>query len=211
MLNLFVKTRKWILYVHALLWFLALSGCGSVKDYYTLPSMATETTVNAVVEIPAGTNKKYEYDETVNDFLVDKKNNKERIIDFLPYPANYGFIPSTLSNITMGGDGDALDILVISESLKTGSIIETIPIAILKLIDNSEMDYKIIAIPKDPNQRVIIATTYESLISNYSALIRIIELWFLNYNKTDISSIQGWGDEIDALNEIKNHIINNPF
>ncbi len=50
---------------------------------------------------------------------------------------------------------------LLETELKIGTVIETIPVAILKLIDDGEMDYKIIAIPKDPNQRVINATTYE--------------------------------------------------
>ena len=76
-----------------------------------------------VVEIPAGTNHKIEYDPSTDSFENDKKDGKDRVISFLPYPGNYGFIPSTLMNKDRGGDGDALDILVIGESEPTGTVL----------------------------------------------------------------------------------------
>jgi len=182
---------------------LGLSSCTSKIDYYTSPSFSENGAVNAVIEIPAGTNTKYEYDPVSKEFVIDQENGKDRIIDFLPYPANYGFVPSTLSDKKTGGDGDALDILVLSESREPGTIVEVIPIAILKLIDKGEQDYKIIAVPFDKNQRIVKVSTYAELQRNYKAVIEIIELWYLNYNKKDKASIQGWGDEKEALSEIK--------
>ena len=32
----------------------------------------------------------------------------------------------------------------------------------------------------------------------------MIELWFLNYNKSDKVKIESWGTEIEALEEIQN-------
>ena len=53
-------------------------------------------TVNCVIEIPRDTNQKYEFDEEIQAFRLD------RILkSAMRYPANYGFIPSTL-----GEDGD---------------------------------------------------------------------------------------------------------
>ncbi len=188
---------------------LFLWGCGTGKDYYHLSTFVTDKTINAVVEIPGGTNKKFEYDQNLGNFVIDKKNNVERVIDFLPYPANYGFIPSTHSNADEGGDGDALDILVLSEALKTGTVIETVPIAVLKLIDDGEEDYKIIAVPAKEELRIINALTYNELSLNYPGLVSILETWFLNYNKTDPATVKGWGNENEALMEIKKHLKNN--
>lgn len=168
-----------------------LQSCSSTKNYYRLPALVSETTLNAVIEIPAGTNTKYEYHPSTKTFEIDQENGKDRIIDFLPYPGNYGFIPSTLSKRDMGGDGDALDVLVISEAVQTGTILEIIPIAFLKLIDDGEMDYKVIAIPQNKSNRIIRATNYAELIADYPKLLEIIELWFLNYNPNDSSSVEG--------------------
>ena len=145
-----IKLKRLIFF--SLTTFVLLQSCGSSKDYYTLPAQVSEESFNAIIEIPAGTNKKYEYDPNQKKFIVDIENGKERIIDFLPYPANYGFIPSTLSKSDTGGDGDALDVLVMSETLATGTVLEILPIAILKLIDDGETDYKVIAVPKEKKQ-----------------------------------------------------------
>jgi len=119
-----------------------LFSCNKAVDYYNLPSTPSKNTFNAVVEIPAGSNKKYEYNKNSQAFEVDKKDGKERIIQFLPYVGNYSFIPSTYSDPRKGDDGDALDVLVLSESVATGSVVEISPIAVLKLIDDGEMKRK---------------------------------------------------------------------
>ena len=46
----------------------------------------------------------------ISSFIIDKKNGEERIVQFLPYVGNYGYIPSTFSDPEEGGDGDALDV-----------------------------------------------------------------------------------------------------
>ena len=108
-----------------------------------------------VVEIPAGTNKKLEYNAKTNSFPADVLSGEERKVNFLPYPGNYGFIPSTIMDRSKGGDGDALDVLLLSQHIATGTILEIIPIGILVLEDNGEDDSKIIAVPVDENLRVI--------------------------------------------------------
>ena len=61
------------------------------------------------------------------------------------YPANYGFVPNTLS-----GDGDPTDVLVISRyNLIAGSVIEAKPIGVLITKDEKGFDEKIIAVPSN--------------------------------------------------------------
>ena len=84
------------------------SSCKNEMEYKSIPAQ-TEAGVMAVIEIPAGTNRKIEYNQDLARFEIDVKDGKERIIDFLPYPGNYGFIPSTHMDPARGGDGDALD------------------------------------------------------------------------------------------------------
>lgn len=173
--------------------------CQKKVDYYNLPTLSDNNRIQAVVEISAGNSKKFEFDKSSKSFHVDKEDGKERIINFLPYPGNYGFIPSTLSDPKQGGDGDAIDVLIISEGIATGTVIEIIPIAVLKLIDDGEEDHKIIAIPADENLQVIDINTFEEMTAKYPNIMKIIELWFMNYNKKDKASIDGWGDEKEAL------------
>jgi inorganic pyrophosphatase len=188
--------------------FLLTFSCNKKVDYYHLPLFSSDKNINAVIEIPAGTNKKFEFDNESKSFEIDKKNGENRIIKFLPYLGNYGFIPSTYSDPKTGGDGDALDILVLSESVATGTIMETIPIAMLKLIDKGEIDYKIIAIPSDRSKQIIRVKDYNEFVLKFPEIKTMIEVWFLNYNKGDEAFIEGWEDDKKALKEIhKNKVI----
>lgn len=187
--------------------FILFLSCNKKIDYYSVSLLSNNGNYNAVIEISAGTNKKYEYNKKTKDFEIDKKNGKDRIIQFLPYIGNYGFIPSTFSDPKIGGDGDALDVLVISERIATGTIIEITPIAVLKLIDDGEIDYKIIAIPFKKQQQIIKVNSFEEFSEKFPGIKQIIELWFLNYNKDDIAKIEGWEDEKRAVFEINKNKI----
>ena len=184
------------------LFFLLLPFSIHAEIYSEAKAFSDENILQMVVEIPAGTNKKIEYDKLKNEFLIDKIDGSYRVINFLPYLGNYGFIPSTLMDKERGGDGDALDILLISEQLDTGTIVGVIPIGLLVLEDFGETDTKIIAIPANKSLQIIDATTFVELNIGYPALKRIIKLWFLNYKGAGIIEFIRWDDEVAALNEI---------
>lgn len=199
--------------VTILIMILLIAGCKpntgkQMRNFNAIPSFSSKY-VNAVVEIPAGTNKKYEYRQDKKMFLAEYIDGKERIVNFLPYPGNYGFVPNTYMDPKLGGDGDPVDILVISESVSTGTMMEVIPIWIIYLEDKSdlaelrEMDHKIIAVPADPKKRVISATNFEELQENYPDIIFILERWFLSYKGRGVMRVTAWGDGEDAVKEIK--------
>ena len=97
--------------------------------------------VNAIVEIPqGGLPIKYELDKESGTMVVD------RFLDTpMHYPANYGFIPHTLSE-----DGDPADILVIGQvPVIPGAIIRSRPIGVLVMQDEKGLDEKILAVPHD--------------------------------------------------------------
>ncbi len=95
--------------------------------------------VNAIIEIPSmGAAVKYELDKESGALIVDRFLGTA-----MYYPCNYGFIPHTLSE-----DGDPLDILVITRvPLLPSSVITCRPIGVLKMVDESGIDMKIIAVP----------------------------------------------------------------
>ena len=172
-------------------------------DYDSLPAVSENGALNMVVEIPAGSNHKYEFNYETKAFEVEVKNGKERIVDFLPYPGNYGFIPSTLMDENRGGDGDALDILLISESMATGTVAEVIPIGALLLEDTGEIDTKIIAVPLDTLKNVIDAQSFQVFMIRYDAAKRIIEEWFTHYKGGRQVKLIGWKDENYAWKEVE--------
>ncbi len=191
---------------------LFLVGCKNSEkkeiDYKTLPAYNHQQNLQAVIEIPAGTNQKIEYQKDKNKFVADSINNQARVIDFLPYPGNYGFIPGTYSNPKNNGDGDALDVLVLSESLASGTVIEIQPIAMMQLLDEGEKDFKIIAVPLDKNLRSVQLDSFESLSLNYPHVRKILHFWFENYDKTDKLKIKGWTDGNAAEKLIQQALIN---
>ena len=59
------------------------------------------------------------------------------------YPTNYGYVPKTLS-----GDGDPVDVLVITPvPLIPGVVVTCRPIGILKMQDEAGEDGKVLAVP----------------------------------------------------------------
>ncbi len=185
---------------------LFLTCCGEEQfsiNYGDLSTYSAAGHLQMVVEIPAGTNVKLEYDIETNTFPVDKKNGKDRVIEFLPYPGNYGFIPSTIMDISRGGDGDAVDILLLSEHLPTGTIIEVLPIGVLVLEDSGEKDSKIIVVPIDESLRIMRTHSYESFHSEFFEAKQLIQLWFLGYKEGSVIKFISWEDEKAARIEIE--------
>jgi len=179
-----------------------LTACQNESSTRSKPEF-TAKGINAIIEIPAGTNQKIEYNKESKEFEQDQEDGKGRVINFLPYPGNYGFIPSTLMDKKRGGDGDPLDILVISEAFETGTIVPTIPIAALMLKDGGEMDTKIIAVPADSTYRVMQATDFQTFLLEYNAAQHIIQEWFMNYKGLGKMELIGWKDEHFAIQEIR--------
>ncbi|MBR9922675.1 MAG: inorganic diphosphatase [Bacteroidetes bacterium] len=181
--------------------FVGLSSCrqdfGGRSDFYALPAKAGNDW-QMVVEIPAGTNLKLEYDAFKDSFLPDSINGQPRIVNFLPYPGNYGFIPSTLMDAAAGGDGDPVDVLLISEALPTGTVVRIQPIAALLLKDDGEADTKIIAIPRDSSIRSFQVETFQQMAIEFPAVRNMVEDWFLNYKGPGRMESLGWRNEIFA-------------
>ena len=96
----------------------------------------------AVIEIPKGGRNKYELDKQTGLLKLDRV-----LYTATHYPANYGFIPRTYA-----GDEDPLDVLVLcQEEIEPMALVEAYPIGVLKMIDQDQVDEKIIAISKqDP-------------------------------------------------------------
>src|ERR1700737_4156265 len=94
----------------------------------------------AVIEIPLGSNVKYELDKATGLLKVD------RIIhSAVFYPANYGFIPQTYAE-----DDDPLDVLVLcQEPVHPLALIRARAIGLMTMIDSGASDDKVIAVATD--------------------------------------------------------------
>lgn len=95
--------------------------------------------IYVVIEIPANSTPiKYEIDKDSSAVFVDRFMATPMF-----YPANYGYIPHTLSE-----DGDALDVLVVTPyPVVPGSVIRARPVGILNMSDEAGKDAKLVAVP----------------------------------------------------------------
>jgi len=95
---------------------------------------------NVIIEIPKGSYNKYEIDKETGLIALDRANYSAA-----PYPFDYGFVPQTL-----WGDGDALDVIVLTTyPLQVGILVKVRPVAAMDMTDTGESDMKIIAVPVD--------------------------------------------------------------
>jgi inorganic pyrophosphatase len=98
--------------------------------------------VEAFIEIPTGSQNKYEFDKERGIFKLDRV-----LYSPMFYPAEYGYLQNTLAL-----DGDPLDILVITTNPTfPGCVIDTRVIGYLNMVDSGEEDAKLIGVPvEDP-------------------------------------------------------------
>jgi inorganic pyrophosphatase len=97
----------------------------------------TPSAFTAVVEIPLGSSNKYELDKASGLLRLDRVLHSA-----VHYPANYGFIPQTLAD-----DGDPLDVLILSsDPVYPMTLLTARPIGLMTMMDQNELDYKIIAV-----------------------------------------------------------------
>jgi inorganic pyrophosphatase len=128
------------------------------------------------IEIPAGTKQKWEFNDETGEMEKDYKDGKERIIQFLPYPGNYGFIPETLA-----GDGDPIDVIDLDEAGERGDLKEVRIIGALDFKDKKDEDLKFIGV--SPSGTFGHIQSIGQLLLEKPAVLEILKSWFLNYKK----------------------------
>ncbi|MDV3196267.1 MAG: inorganic diphosphatase [Candidatus Phytoplasma stylosanthis] len=97
-----------------------------------------ENSFLVMIEISKGSRKKYELDKETCLLKLDRILRTSFV-----YPSNYGFIPLTYCE-----DKDPLDVFVLSqEILDPMVLVQCRPIGVIEIIDNGEIDNKIIAVP----------------------------------------------------------------
>ena len=111
----------------------------NAKNLYFLPSGTSEV-FNVIIEIPYGSQNKYELDPETGALFLDRVLYSAEF-----YPFNYGFIPSTKAE-----DGDALDVAVLlTNPVPPNTVIRTRAIGMLKKIDSGDIDNCVIGVPVD--------------------------------------------------------------
>lgn len=147
------------------------------------------------IEIPSNSSPiKYEIEKDYDALFVDRFMATPMF-----YPANYGYIPQTLSE-----DGDALDVLVVTPyPVAPGSVIRARPIGILNMSDEAGQDAKLLAVPHDK-----LTTLYKDVKEPADLpqlLIQQIEHFFENYKDLEAGKwvkVEGWAGSEAARAEV---------
>jgi inorganic pyrophosphatase len=156
---------------------------------------------NVVIEISAnGAPIKYEFDKESGGIFVDRFMGTSMF-----YPANYGFVPNTLS-----GDGDPVDVLVVTPfPLPPGVVIRCRALGMIKMEDESGVDAKVVAVPVEK-----LCPMYKAIqkLEDLPELLRAQMVHFFEHYK-DLEKgkwvkVQGWGTLDDATTELKSGVAN---
>ncbi len=168
--------------------------------------------VTVFVEIVPRDTVKYEVDKETGYLKIDRPQQYSNVV-----PANYGFIPQTYcssriadrartrSSISISdGDGDPLDILVLSEHhIPRGDILlKARPIGGFCLIDGGEADDKIIAVLKGDK----VFEQYTEISQLPKGILERFEHYFLTYkslpdepNKCEIAFSYGREESYEVI------------
>jgi len=189
---------------------IAIYSCSSGTDQNQTdlrsPQNADESL--AVIEIPSGSIEKWEMNKKSGEIERDLKNGKPRTIEYLGYPANYGYIPNTLLSKDDGGDGDPLDIIVIGPQAERGDSLRVHILGVLRLLDRGEQDDKLIALSKEASLQDV--NDIDDLENNYPGILSIIETWFEHYKGVGTMLSQGYGNREEALKILDQSRIETP-
>ncbi len=145
----------------------------------------------AVIEIPKGSKKKYELDTETGLIRLDRI-----LFTSTHYPSNYGFIPRTYA-----GDDDPLDVLVLcSETLDPLTIVDCCPIGVVKMVDNNEIDEKIVAVPAhDPvySEYRDVSSLPQHILTEISHFFEVYKT--LEHSETSVQMIEGRATALEVI------------
>jgi len=132
--------------------------------------------ITAIVETPAGSAQKYDYDPKKKWFKLKKMMPAGMV-----FPFDFGFVPGT-----KGGDGDPLDVIIISE-LKSfhGCVMDCNVIGGIKAKQtengNTVRNDRFLAVP-EASQMFAKVTSPDDLPED---VIKQLEDFFVHYNKEE--------------------------
>ncbi|XXF76430.1 inorganic pyrophosphatase [Myxococcaceae bacterium GXIMD 01537] len=178
------------------------------------PGEDAPETVTAYIEMVPTDSVKYELDKDTGILRLDRP---QRFSSQCPSP--YGFIPQTLCDELVArrcaertglknvkGDGDAMDICVLTEKTITtgGLLVRAIPVGGFRMVDGNEADDKIIAVLESD----LVYGEVQHIVQCPRPLIERLKHYFLTYKqlpgegrrKVEIAEVY---DQPEALEVIK--------
>jgi len=143
--------------------------------------------INVIVEIPKGSQNKFEFDKKAGVFALDRV-----LFSPIHYPGDYGIIPRTL-----GEDDDPLDALVlVTYPTYPGILIRSRPIGVLLMEDDGDNDEKILCVPADD----VRLQAMQDIDNVHGAVREEIAHFFEVYKQLEAKKVKvgGWDDAARA-------------
>lgn len=183
-----------------------------ISPWHDIPLHTGEEGVyNALFEIPKNTKPKMEVavKEPMNPIAQDVKKGKLREYHG-PIFWNYGMFPQTWENpdevhpeMKCAGDNDPVDVVEIgSEALAQGAVEPVKVLGVLAMIDDGEVDWKVIAIRKGDALAAEL-NDIADVEAKCPGVVTGIREWFRWYKTPDDKPINGFGHGEKALNAAK--------
>ncbi|THG15882.1 hypothetical protein TEA_022368 [Camellia sinensis var. sinensis] len=133
--------------------------CAMVSPWHDIPLHLGDGVFNFIVEIPKETSAKMEV-ATDESYTPIKQYTKKGKLRYYPYNINwnYGLFPQMWEDPSFAnsevegalGDNDPVDVVEIGQTRgKIGQIMKVKPLAALAMLDEGELDWKIVAISLD--------------------------------------------------------------
>lgn len=161
------------------------------------PGNVEDGIINVVVEIPAGSSHKIEWNREKAVMQLDRVDPK-----IFAKPTNYGFIPQTLDE-----DGDELDVLLITDDpLPTGIFLEARILGVMKFVDDGEVDDKIVAVPADDRNTGNVINSLSDLPKRTIDQITFHFNHYKDLKKAGSTEVKEWGDVTEAKSIIHSSI-----
>ncbi len=150
---------------------------------------------NVIIEIPMNADPiKYEVDKDTGALFVDRF-----MMTAMHYPCNYGYIPRTIA-----GDGDPVDVLVVTPvPVTVGAVIRCRALGLLKMDDEAGGDAKLLAVPSD--KILPIYKHWRKASDLAPERLAQIQHFFEHYKDLEPGKwvkVVGWGGPEEAAQEI---------
>jgi inorganic pyrophosphatase len=173
----------------------------------------TKNEFRCVVEIPKDSMHKLEMSKHIKNNPITHDTNKDNSIRTFPFPIkwNYGFIPQTWEdpNIKikslndLSGDNDPVDVVILgNEVYSVGTVLDVKVIGAYAMIDNNEVDYKVIAI--DSKQTNAFKINTDTDVRKYLDMNEIHEIkeWFRAYKpNSNPPTYFGYDESLLSIND----------
>jgi len=176
-----------------------------VSPWHDIPLEGSDGSYNMVVEIPKMTKAKMEVATKEENNPIAQDIKKGNLRDYHgPIFWNYGCLPQTWEDpneehpeLKVFGDDDPIDVVEIgSKALGMGTVTEVKALGVLAMIDDGELDWKVIAVATDDP----LAEEYNDIDDVPDAILSGVREWFRWYKTPDDKPLNGFGFEEKYLN-----------